>query len=109
MRGARLSGADEATQARLERFGLALGMAFQIQDDILDIAGDEATVGKTLGIDVRKGKMTLPMIHFLRTAPAEHRQLLRALLSGNDVDKPEKIRQLILPSQSVDYAQRRAR
>ena len=54
-------------------YGLSLGIAFQIQDDILDIVGDAGTVGKTLGIDVEKGKMTLPMIHFLRTAPAEHR------------------------------------
>src|SRR3954468_19614818 len=56
--GAKLAGADEATAHAMETFGLSLGIAFQIQDDILDIVGDVRTVGKTLGIDVEKGKMT---------------------------------------------------
>src|SRR5256885_13400498 len=59
--GAQLAGSDEATSRAMETYGLSLGIAFQIQDDILDIIGDVRTVGKTLGIDVEKGKMTLPM------------------------------------------------
>jgi octaprenyl-diphosphate synthase len=107
--GAYLSGASEKQVAALENYGLLLGIAFQIQDDILDIVGDASTVGKTLGIDVEKCKLTLPIIHFLRTAPAEHRALLRALLRSADPDKAEKIRNLILPSGSVESAQERAR
>src|SRR4051812_37452178 len=107
--GAKLSGADEETVERLRTYGLSLGIAFQIQDDILDIVGDAGTVGKTLGIDIEKGKMTLPMIHFLRTAPKEHRVLLRALLESREPDKGEKIRNLILPSNSIDYARDAAR
>jgi octaprenyl-diphosphate synthase len=84
-------------------------VAFQIQDDLLDIVGDPSTVGKTLGLDVEKGKLTLPMIHFLRTAPREHRQLLRTLLESRDGDKADKIRNLILPSPSIAYAQDAAR
>jgi geranylgeranyl pyrophosphate synthase len=48
------------------------------------------------------------MIHFLRTAPREHRELLRSLLAGRVVDQTEKIRNLILPSDSIRYAQDRA-
>ena len=107
--GAAFAGADEETAARLELYGLSLGVAFQIQDDILDLVGDAAHVGKTLGIDVEKGKLTLPLIHFLRTAPAEHRALLRSLLSEPAADKGEKIRNLILPSGSLQYATDRAR
>jgi octaprenyl-diphosphate synthase len=107
--GAKYAGASEVTISQLELFGLSLGTAFQIQDDILDIVGDVSTVGKTLGIDVEKGKMTLPMIHFLRTAPREHRDLLRSLLASREPDKVEKIRNLILPSKSIRYAQDRAR
>ncbi|HWE93556.1 MAG TPA: polyprenyl synthetase family protein [Tepidisphaeraceae bacterium] len=107
--GARFAGADEARVNRLELFGLSLGQAFQIQDDILDLIGDVSTVGKTLGSDIEKGKMTLPMIHFLRTAPPEHRTLLRSLLSSADSDKVEKIRNLILPSKSIAYASQKAR
>jgi octaprenyl-diphosphate synthase len=107
--GARFAQAGEAQIRRLETFGLSLGTAFQIQDDILDLVGEEDTVGKTLGSDIGKGKMTLPMIHFLRTAPAEHRMLLRSLLASREADKVDRIRNLILPSDSVRYAQQRAR
>jgi octaprenyl-diphosphate synthase len=107
--GAVFAGATAAQVEQLETYGRSLGVAFQIQDDILDIVGDVETVGKTLGIDVEKGKMTLPMIHFLRTAPAEHRALLRSLLAGRDADKAERIRNLLLPTNSIQYAQDRAR
>ena len=107
--GAEYAGAGEARVGQLELYGLSLGTAFQIQDDILDIVGEENTVGKTLGSDVEKGKMTLPMIHFLRTAPQEHRLLLRSLLQGNGPDKGERIRNLILPSGSIEYARNKAR
>lgn len=107
--GAKFAGADDQRVADMERYGLSLGIAFQIQDDILDIVGETDVVGKTLGIDVEKGKMTLPIIHFLRTAPREHRTLLRSLLKSKDSDKMDRIRNLILPSESIQYAQAKAR
>ena len=107
--GARFAGAPETRVGLLELYGLSVGIAFQIQDDILDIVGEEGTVGKTLGSDVEKGKMTLPMIHFLRSAPAEHHALLRSLMTSGDADKAERIRNLILPSGSIEYARDRAR
>ena len=107
--GAKLSGAGERVIRQLEIFGNSLGIAFQIQDDILDIVGDATTVGKTLGIDLEKGKLTLPIIHFLRTAPREHQALLRSLLEGREADKVDRIRNLILPSDSIEYARDAAR
>jgi len=109
MLGASFAGADEATVQRMHLYGLSLGRAFQIQDDILDLVGRESTVGKTLGLDVQKGELTLPIIHFLGTAPREHRKLLRSLLRGREIDKIERIRDLILPSDSVAYATNQAR
>ncbi len=106
--GATFAGADPSQVRALERYGLSIGIAFQIQDDILDLVGDSGTVGKTLGIDIEKGKLTLPIIHFLQTAPAEHRTLLRTLLTDRDPDQVEKIRNLILPSDSIVYAQQAA-
>jgi octaprenyl-diphosphate synthase len=107
--GAYQSGASKEVCSKLQNYGMCLGTAFQIQDDILDIVGDTSVVGKTLGIDIDKGKLTLPAIHFLRHAPQEHRALLRSLLSGRDADKAEKIRNLIVPSDSIEYAQKRAK
>jgi octaprenyl-diphosphate synthase len=107
--GASLADAPEAWVQGLETYGVCLGMAFQIQDDILDLIGDVGQVGKTLGIDAEKGKLTLPVIHFLRSAPPEHRVLLRSLLSGPVPDRVEKIRNLIIPSASIEYARNEAR
>jgi octaprenyl-diphosphate synthase len=107
--GASLADAPEDWVNGLETYGMCLGMAFQIQDDILDLIGDVGQVGKTLGIDAEKGKLTLPIIHFLKSAPPEHRVLLRSLLSGPVPDRVEKIRNLILPSPSIEYARNEAR
>jgi octaprenyl-diphosphate synthase len=107
--GATLSSASQDQIQALETYGRSLGIAVQIQDDILDIVGDVASVGKTLGIDLEKQKMTLPVIHFLRSAPPEHRALMRSLIGSRDADKIERIRNLILPSNSIAYARDRAR
>jgi octaprenyl-diphosphate synthase len=106
--GARFAGATDQHIKLLETFGLSLGIAFQIQDDILDLVGEENVVGKTLGIDIEKQKLTLPIIHFLKHAPAEHQALLRSLLKSREADKVERIRNLILPTHSIDYARDRA-
>ncbi len=58
--------------AALQSFGLRLGTAYQVYDDCLDLAGDEADAGKTLGTDLRKGKLTLPILNLLKAAsPAD--------------------------------------
>ncbi len=107
--GARFAGADEALGDALYRYGELIGMAFQVQDDVLDLAGDIREVGKTLGVDAEKQKLTLPVIHFLKTAPREHRELLVSLLRGNDPDRSEQVRQLIGPSDAIDHARSEAR
>ncbi|VAX42139.1 hypothetical protein MNBD_PLANCTO03-421, partial [hydrothermal vent metagenome] len=60
--GAQLAGADEPTRAALEAFGRHLGVAFQIQDDLIDLLGTEAAAGKSVGKDLEKGKLTLPIL-----------------------------------------------
>ena len=63
-----ISEADSNFVAALRRYGMQLGTAYQIYDDCLDLAGSEAVTGKTLGTDLRKGKFTLPVLIFLRSA-----------------------------------------
>ena len=73
----------EAGEA-LAEYGLRIGTAFQIVDDILDLTGEEATVGKSLGTDLEKAKMTLPLLRLRERATARDRERLRrALLSGD--------------------------
>jgi len=78
--GAERSGASEADARRFERYGSRIGIAFQIQDDLLDLTGRQAALGKPVGQDLAKGKLTLPMIHHLgAVAPAERGRSLLLL------------------------------
>ena len=82
--GARLSDApDEAVDA-LRRFGEGLGVAFQIQDDLLDLEGREDVVGKSLGRDLEKGKLTLPVIIHLASGTGARRERAIAAIRARD-------------------------
>jgi geranylgeranyl pyrophosphate synthase len=92
----------------LASYGKRVGMAFQIVDDILDICGQQKTVGKSLGTDIEKGKLTLPLIHFLKHAAPQHRELLVELLESQEHDRIAHVRQLVAPSESIVYARQEA-
>ena len=65
-------------------YGLKLGTAYQIYDDCLDIAGTEEKAGKTLGSDLRKGKLTLPVLYLLQMVePDEHHRFSEVLIRSN--------------------------
>jgi len=82
--GGLLADADENQLRSLGNFGLNLGIAFQITDDLLDIIGDEAKAGKTLGRDVDKNKLTLALIHLLKAADDSHRMHCISCIAGGD-------------------------
>ena len=74
--GAMLGGGDDAAVAAITRAGDRLGLAFQIVDDILDVEGNLAELGKTAGSDVRKKKATYPAIHGIDTSHVKARELI---------------------------------
>ncbi|MDG4810775.1 polyprenyl synthetase family protein [Micromonospora sp. WMMD1120] len=85
--GAACGGADEAVAEALAEYGEALGIAFQISDDLLDIVADSAASGKTRGIDLQKGVRTLPILHALDVG--DHRaERLGEILAHGAVDDP---------------------
>ncbi len=85
--GARLNGSPEPTITALQAYGLKLGAAYQIYDDCLDIAGDESKAGKTLGSDLRKGKLTLPVLLLLDHATEAGRaRWKQAIREGNETE-----------------------
>lgn len=90
--GAELSGAAEEEAALLGKFGRSVGLAFQIVDDCLDIVGDENELGKSLGTDMKKGKLTLPFIRLLERLPKNEKKQLEAMMSPPLT--PEKMREL---------------
>jgi len=89
--GAVLNKADAETTRGLKNFGSKIGAAYQIYDDCLDIAGNETEIGKTLGTDLRKGKMTLPILMLLRSAPAEERERYSELILAENADTIAKL------------------
>lgn len=106
--GARFAGAEEGTIRRLGDFGANLGIAFQITDDLLDLNGDEVEAGKSLGRDVEKGKITLPLIHYLSSSDPHRRGLMLAALRGDDPQRRRTIARLLAESESVEYANQAA-
>ncbi|MFO0895148.1 MAG: polyprenyl synthetase family protein [Phycisphaerales bacterium] len=82
--GARLSGASEELAESLGAFGTDVGTAFQIQDDLLDLSGREDVVGKSLGRDLDKGKLTLPLIIHLSRAGRAERTDAEAAIAARD-------------------------
>jgi len=79
--GALVGNGHAADVEALGQFGLNLGLAFQIQDDLLDVVADEGTLGKTHGSDLRQGKQTFLLVHALAHASADTRNRLLGLLS----------------------------
>jgi octaprenyl-diphosphate synthase len=85
--GAFINEATPEVITAMKTFGLRFGTAYQIYDDCLDLAGNEDKAGKTLGTDIRKGKLTLPILHLLQTAtPAERQRYSEMILRSEEED-----------------------
>ena len=106
--GALLAGADAATCDALHDYGLNLGYAFQIADDMLDYASDAGTLGKNLGDDLAEGKATLPLIHAIDHADAATRAILRAAIEHGDAGALPAVQAAIASSDSLGYSRKRA-
>lgn len=106
--GALISGASESMASTLREFGINLGIAFQIVDDILDYQGDPNTMGKNLGDDLAEGKPTLPLIHAIRTAKVSDADLIRTAISDKDTTLLAQVVKIIHTNGSLTYSRERA-
>lgn len=89
--GAILGGLDSIKEEALATFGLNLGMAFQVTDDVIDYRSDRQTMGKNPGKDIEEGKLTLPLILGLKKASEDEQLVIRGMvdnkkISGADLD-----------------------
>lgn len=106
--GALASGVDPVTQQKLYDYGMNLGYAFQIADDVLDYTADAADLGKNLGDDLAEGKATLPLIHAIRHSPAEIAERLRAIVQEGDAAAMPEVLSAIRATGGLEYSQQRA-
>jgi octaprenyl-diphosphate synthase len=106
--GAVYAGASEAVADRMATYGRCVGLAFQIADDLLDLTGDEAKAGKTLGTDLEEGKLTLPLIHALQMLPQAAADELREVIRSTRPDKRRRVADALSRTGSLAYAKRTA-
>src|SRR6185436_2211231 len=106
--GGMLGPTTREQQDALWDYGMNIGMAFQIADDVLDFTGDEVVLGKPVGGDLREGKVTLPVIHLLSRGDAHTDALIRKVVADRNVTLEEwrEIRGLLAQSRSTEYARR---
>lgn len=86
-------------------YGTALGMAFQITDDIIDYLSDAETMGKNVGDDVQEGKMTLPLIRARQLCNAKARERLDQIIIQGDLQQIGFLQQVIQETKALDYCQ----
>ena len=103
-----LSGAPEQTCTQMRSFGLNLGVAFQIVDDLLDYQGDASTMGKNVGDDLAEGKPTLPLIYALEHLPARDANMVRQALENKDKTHIAAVIDLINSSGAIRYCEQQA-
>ena len=89
--GALLADAPQEDADRLYRFGEQLGLAFQLQDDLLDVYGDPKVFGKAIGGDITSNKKTYMLINAVNRANAEQRKELEQWIAAKDFDREEKV------------------
>ncbi len=106
--GALASDAGEATQRKLYDYGMALGYAFQIADDVLDYTADAEALGKNLGDDLAEGKATLPLIHAIRHSDETVSARLKQIVREGDASAMPEVLTAIRATGGLEYSRRRA-
>lgn len=107
--GAILAGASAEQEAALRDYGMYVGTAFQIVDDILDYCGDPAEIGKNVGDDLAEGKPTLPLIYLMHQGTPEAARDVRDALHHADRSRFEQIHAHVTASDALAYCARQAR
>jgi octaprenyl-diphosphate synthase len=107
--GAILGNADPALENGMAQYGLHLGIAFQLIDDVLDYSGDAAETGKNLGDDLNEGKPTLPLIHVLQRGSERQAAVVRLAIERGGRAEFDQVTEAIRSTGALDYVRQRAR
>jgi octaprenyl-diphosphate synthase len=107
--GARYAHAEPVIVEAMEHYGRSLGLAFQIADDVLDLMGNERKTGKSLGSDLQKQKLTLPLIRLLATVSDRDASEVRQILAHPDETTRDQLTPYFERSDAFEYTQTRAK
>ena len=103
-----LAGHTPDSARHMHAYGLNLGIAFQIIDDVLDYQGDPETMGKNVGDDLTEGKPTLPLIYAMREGSADQQTLVRNAIKNKSSEHIAEIAQLVTDCGALDYCHNQA-
>ena len=106
--GAVLAGLEEPLCEAMARYGMELGKAFQLVDDILDYTASPDDLGKNLGDDLAEGKPTLPLLRAMEVAGPADRQRLRAVIEQGGTEELEPILAIIQETDALTYSREKA-
>jgi octaprenyl-diphosphate synthase len=106
--GGLLSGADSVSEQAAARYGMHLGTAFQLVDDVLDYSGDEQETGKNLGGDLAEGKPTLPLIYAMQHGDAGQAARVRIAIEQGDIARFGDVLQIIRQTGALEYTRQQA-
>jgi octaprenyl-diphosphate synthase len=101
--GAVLCDSGEQQEMAMARYGMHLGTAFQLIDDVLDYTSNSDDMGKNVGDDLAEGKPTLPLIHALRNGTAEQVELIRTAIEEGGYDHIDQVQAVIHSTGALDY------
>ena len=102
--GAIIGGGSPVEVETLTAYGRLIGLAFQIQDDYLDVASDEENLGKPVGSDIVEGKMTLMVVHALSNASADDKNEIVSILKADEDTDVDRAIELFEKYGSINYA-----
>ncbi|CAH1387778.1 octaprenyl diphosphate synthase [Candidatus Nitrotoga sp. M5] len=106
--GAILSQVDNATEEAVAKYGVHLGTAFQLVDDILDYSGDEHETGKNLGDDLSEGKPTLPLIYAMQHGDIEQAAVVKQAIEKGNIEGFAEVLQVIKETGALEFTRRQA-
>ncbi len=106
--GAILANASSADEAAVAKYGMHLGTAFQLVDDVLDYLADEQETGKHLGDDLAEGKPTLPLIYAMQHGTLEQAAVVRRAIERGDVGKFAEVLQIIHATGALEFTRLQA-
>lgn len=106
--GAILGRASHPNEEAVARYGLHLGTAFQLIDDVLDYSGDRQQTGKNIGDDLAEGKPTLPLIYAMKHADGRQAAIIRKAIEQGGLEEFETVLDTIHETRALDYAHARA-
>lgn len=107
--GAIIGKANESDIKTLAQFGKHMGIAFQLIDDVLDLSGNPAEIGKNLGDDLAEGKPTLPLLYTMKKGNNQQKNIIRAAIENGGLTELESVLNAVEETKALEYVRQLAK